>query len=230
MSLNSNQQLARDVVSAIEEWTPSEAYGHESKFQNELQEYLDRRLNANSGMTLGGNEEIVVEREHGNANGDVVVNGEIGIEMKRDLSNSQTNTLRGQIEEYQKEYTHVIVVACGIDDMDGWRKLKNDYENQAGMGMDFDSAPVKFIHKQKSNYGEGDSTNNYETSGSDNLQGGDGAEEIAKAIEDGINGYKSLTGDGPMDTGEATIALTKAVLVVGFILTIIAFVLVSFVL
>jgi hypothetical protein len=230
MSLNSNQQLSRDVVSAIEEWTPSEAYGHESKFQNELQEYLDRRLNANNGMIIGGNEEIVVEREHGNANGDVVVNGEIGIEMKRDLSNSQTNTLRGQIEEYQKEYTHVIVVACGIDDMDGWRKLKNDYENQSGVGMDFDSAPVKFIHKQKSNYGEEDSAADYETTTGDSLQEGEGVEEIAKALEDGVKGYKSLTGDGPMDTGEATVALTKGVLVVGFILAVVIFVLINFIL
>lgn len=230
MSLNSNQQLARDVVSAIEEWTPSDAYGHESKFQNELQEYLDRRLNANSGMMMGGSEEIVVEREHGNANGDVVVNGEIGIEMKRDLTNSQTNTLRGQIEEYQKEYTHVIVVACGINDMDGWRKLKNDYENQSGVGMDFDSAPVKFIYKQKLNYGEGDSAADYETTSGDSLQEGEGVEEIAKAVEDGVKGYQSLTGDGPMDTGEATVALTKGVLVVGFILAIVIFVLINFIL
>jgi len=93
MSLMGNQQLARDVVSAIEEWTPSEAYDHESKFQNELQEYLDHRLNANNNMMLDAGKEIIVEREHGNVNGDVVVNGNIGIEMKRDLTNSQTKKI-----------------------------------------------------------------------------------------------------------------------------------------
>ena len=73
MSLGGDQELARNVVSAIEDWTPSEAYGHETKFQNELQEYLDRRLNSGNSMTMGGNGDIVVEREHGNVNGDVVV-------------------------------------------------------------------------------------------------------------------------------------------------------------
>lgn len=132
MSLGDNQQLAGKVSTAVEDWTPSKAHGHESKFQNELQAYLDKRLNAGDRMMIGPSEDIVVEREHGTVNGDVVVNGDIGIEMKRNLSNSQTKKLRGQIEEYQKEYTHVIALACGIDDMDGWRKLKNDYESQMG--------------------------------------------------------------------------------------------------
>ena len=221
MSLAGNQQLAREVVSAIEEWTPSEAYGHESKFQNELQEYLDRRLNAGNNQMLGSNEEIIVEREHGNVNGDVVINGDIGIEMKRDLTNSQTKKLRGQIEEYQKEYTHVIALACGIDDMDGWRKLKNDYENQMGMDMNPDNAPVKFIHKSKSNYGTGDSTANYENTGGNNQgQSGAEAEEIIKVVENGIKGYQSLTGDGPMDSGKAVIAVAQAVLIIGFIIAI----------
>lgn len=227
MSLTGNEQLARQVVSAIEEWTPSEAFDHESKFQNELQEYLDLRLNSGENMMMGHNEEIVVEREHGTANGDVVVNGEVGIEMKRNLSNSQTNTLRGQIENYQKEYTHVIVVACGIDDMDGWRKLKNDYENQP-VGIGSDSAPVKFIHKHKSNYGGGDSVDNYSISDSSN--GADGAEELANVIEDGIVGYRSLTGDGPMKSGEAIIAVAQAVLIVGFLLVVVAIILFQFIL
>jgi len=175
---------------------------------------------------VGYNEDIVVEREHGTANGDVVVNGEIGIEMKRNLSNSQTNTLRGQIENYQKSYTHVIVVACGIDDMDGWRKLKNDYENQP-IGMGSDRSPVKFIHKHKSNYGSGNSAEKYSIS--DNSNGADGAEELANVIEDGLEGYRSLTGDGSMKSGEATIAVAQAVFIIGFLLVILAIILFQFI-
>jgi len=224
-----NQQLAREVVAAIEEWTPSEAYDHESKFQNELQEYLDLRLNANGNVTPGVNKEIIVEREHGNVNGDVVVNGDIGIEMKRDLTNSQTKKLRGQIEEYQKEYTHVIALACGIDDMDGWRKLKNDYENRVGMDMNPDNAPVKFIHKSKSNYGTGDSAANYkDVGGSNQNQSGAELEEIANVVEDGIKGYQSLTGDGPMDSGEAAVAVIQAVVIIGILLAILIFVFLNF--
>ncbi|MFC7325043.1 hypothetical protein ACFQMF_10685 [Halorubrum rutilum] len=227
MFLGNNQQLASKVSSAIEDWTPSEAYGHESKFQNELQEYLDQRLNSGNDMMLGPTEEIVVEREHGNVNGDVVVNGDIGIEMKRDLSNSQTKKLRGQIEEYQKEYTHVIALACGIDDMDGWRKLKNDYENQMGMGMDPDAAPVKFIHKKKTNYGEGASADQYNRADGSGPTG-DGFEELASVVEDGVRGYQSLTGDGTMESGKATAAVAKAVFVVGFVLVLLVYVFITF--
>ena len=219
MPIGGNQELARNVVSHIEEWTPEEEYGHESKFQNELQEYLDHHLNANNNMMMGAGGDIVVEREHGNVNGDVAVNGDVGIEIKRDLTNSQTKKFRGQIEEYQKEYTHVIALACGIEDMDGWRKLRNDYENQSGMGMTPDEAPVKFIHKPKTNYGSEDSSKDYATSTSA-TQSEAGTEELAKAIEDGIKGYQSLTGDGPMDSGEAVTSVIKAVLVIGFLLVI----------
>lgn len=229
MSMGGNQQLAREVASAIEQWTPSNAHDHESKFQNELQEYLDRRLNSGGDMMIGPNEDMVVEREHGNVNGDVVVNGTVGIEMKRDLSNSQTKKLRGQIEEYQKEYTHVIALVCGIDDMDGWRKLKNDYENRMGMDMNPDNAPVKFIHKRKSNYGTGDSADNYDHSGGSNGQGAE-LEEVANVIQNGVKGYQSLTGNGPMDEGEAMVAVAQAVLIGGFLLVIIGIVLFNVVL
>lgn len=222
MSLGDNQQLAGKVSTAVEDWTPSKAHGHESKFQNELQAYLDKRLNAGDRMMIGPSEDIVVEREHGTVNGDVVVNGDIGIEMKRNLSNSQTKKLRGQIEEYQKEYTHVIALACGIDDMDGWRKLKNDYESQMGIDMRPDTAPVKFIHKKKSNYGTGQSVDEYgyDSSGG---QSGEDVEEVIKLVEDGVRGYQSLTGDGSMESGDAVVAVTKAVIVVGLILAFAAY-------
>lgn len=228
MSLGSNQQLARTVATAIEEWTPSEAHDHESKFQNELQEYLDKRLNANNGVMIGGHEDIVVEREHGNVNGDVVINGEIGIELKRNLTNSQTNTLRGQIENYRKEYTHVIVLACGIEDMDGWRKLKNDYENQTG--IELDKAPVKFIHKSKGNYGQGSSADDYTDPGRNRPQDGEGIEEVAETIEQGIEGYKSLTGDGSMNTGKAITSVIQLAVIVGVFIIAVVFVLFNIVL
>lgn len=178
-------------------------------------------------MMLGSTGEIVVEREHGNVNGDVVVNGDIGIEMKRNLSNSQTKKLRGQIEEYQKEYTHVIALACGVDDMDGWRKLKNDYQNQMGMGMDPDAAPVKFIQKKKSDYGEGVSADQYDRA--DGGQAGDGVEELASVLEDGVRGYQSLTGDGNMESSKAIASVAKAVFVVGFLLVLLVYMFVTFV-
>jgi hypothetical protein len=227
MSLGSNQQLASKVVSAVEQWSPSEAYDHESKFQNELQEYLDQQLNEGQSMMFAGDRDVVVEREHGNVNGDVVINGAIGIELKRNLNNSQTKKLRGQIEEYRKEYTHVIALACGIDDMDGWRKLKNDYENSANVGIDPNSAPVKFIYKSKSNYGEkmADNSPSSESGvGGSVGSGSDEIEEVAKTIQRGINGYNSLTGDGSMDSTEAALAVIQTAVVIGVILVSLLFV------
>jgi hypothetical protein len=228
MSLDNNHQLARKVSSAVEEWIPSKAHGHESKFQNELQDYLDKRLNAEDSMTLGPSEDIVVEREHGSVNGDVVVNGSIGIEMKRNLDNGQTNTLRGQIENYQEEYTHVIVVACGIDDTDGWRKLKNKYEKQTGIDMGHDTAPVKFIHKRESNYGRGESADKY-VGENGSGQAGDEIEQLASVLEDGVRGYQSLTGDGSMESTQAVAAVTKALVVVGIILVVAIYIFITFI-
>lgn len=200
-----NEQLAQDVKRAVEEWTPQEDYGHESKFQNDLQDYLDRRLNSSSGF--GMQEEIVVEREHGTARGDVVVNGSVGIEMKRDLTNGQINTLRGQLEEYQSEYDYVLSVACGIEDRDGWRKLKNEYQHDS---FDFDpsSAPVRFIHKPKSEYGSGKTASDYAGAEAGSLDNAYDA-DLEQAVREGVEGYRSLTGDGDMNTGDAIVAVAQ---------------------
>ena len=82
-----------------------------------------------------GNEQIPVKREYGKVNADVAVGEDIGIELKRDLTNSNKHRLSGQITDYQKEFPYVIVVACGISDMDGWRELQNDYGGMGGIGM-----------------------------------------------------------------------------------------------
>jgi len=95
-----------------------------------------------------------------------------------------------------------------------------------GMGMNPDDAPVKFIHKPKVNYGTGESAENYDSSVSSG-QSDAGLEEIADVVEDGVEGYRSLTADGSMDSGEATAAVTKAVLVIGFLLIMIGIVLVN---
>lgn len=149
------QNLFSRIVKLVRKWNPNKAYDHESKFQKELQNYLDKSLNENSsgGMTFFGNqrEEHVVDREHGSSRADIAVDEKIGIEMKRDLSNSQRKKLMGQIEDYLDHYNYVIVCACGIEDMSGWRKVKKRY-SQGGFGIDPQS--VVFIHKREENFGK----------------------------------------------------------------------------
>jgi len=148
------QQTFEDVLEGIISWIPQKAYGHESKFQNELQNHLDWYLNdRRSGFNLGMQQgDYVVSRERGKSRADVAVNDVVGIEMKRNLSNSQTKKLRGQIEEYLENYPYVIVCACGIDDMDGWRELKNKYAGNQGLGIE--QQVVEFVHKRKEDYGK----------------------------------------------------------------------------
>lgn len=146
-------QKFQEVVDLVRDWIPSKAHGHERKFQKELQDFLDERLNASNGdgLGMGRQGDDVVSREHGKSKADIAVNDAIGIEMKRDLSNSQTKTLRGQIESYLDNYNFVIVCACGIKDKDGWRELKNKYEGvQGGLGG---QQEVVFVWKKKKNYG-----------------------------------------------------------------------------
>ena len=42
--------LCQDVLRMVEDWIPQRSYRSEPKFQNDLQEYLDERLNEPVGM------------------------------------------------------------------------------------------------------------------------------------------------------------------------------------
>jgi hypothetical protein len=143
-----NNQLARDVLALVESWVPSQVYGHEREFQKELQSYLDRELNQQRRGS-----ELPISREHGRSYCDVVVDDTIGIELKRNLSNSQTKKLDGQIKAHRKEYSHVIVCVCGIDDMDGWRRVKDEYATAGLDPMDMGGGPVEFVHKRRDAFG-----------------------------------------------------------------------------
>lgn len=141
----------RDVVQAINRWTPAKAYDHERKFQSELQDYLDETLNNGGGVFGGSGGGVEVSTERGRSNADLAIDDRIGVELKRNLSNSQTDRLRGQIEKQRDEYEALIVVACGIDDMNGWRRV----QNQVGSDLAGLDSPVHFIHKPRDEYGTG---------------------------------------------------------------------------
>lgn len=148
--------LCQDVLGMTEDWIPKRSYRSETKFQNDLQAYLDEQLNEPTGMELGmgmsPQEQLPVKREHGSVNADVAVGNEVGIELKRDFTNRNKHRLSGQITDYRKEFPCVIVVACGISDMDGWRELQNEYAGVDGFGSN--TSEVHFVHKRKENFGK----------------------------------------------------------------------------
>lgn len=212
------QATADKVESLLNEWVPSDVHDHEQEYQKELQQYLDERLNEARGP-LESSEEYVVSTERGRSNGDVVVNDVVGIELKRDLSNSMTDRLVGQIQKYSDEYDYVFVVACGIEDMDGWRRLKNEYEQRGLDPMEMDKAPVVFIHKKESTFGAasgGSSQGAMFGGGGGGASTGGGDVDIDAVVADGIRGIRELRADEEteMSKGEAMVAVLQLAFVV----------------
>jgi len=150
-------QTYQKVVELAEAWRPAKDYGHESKFQNDLSDFLDEQLNEQNtggmdGIMGGRDGGYVVSRERGNSRGDVVIDDVVGIEMKRHFDNGKKKKLRGQLEDYADNYPYVIALTCGIDDMDGWRELENKFSGGRGMGMD--QTEFTFIVKKRENFGD----------------------------------------------------------------------------
>lgn len=148
------QISAREVVQAIEQWIPNQEHSHEREFQSELQEHLDDALNSGGSMDglLGGGSGggIEVSTERGRTNADIAIDDRICVEMKRNFDNGKVDRAKGQIEKQREEYEAVIVVACGVDDMDGWRRLQNKLKQGGAVGL---QSPVEFIHKPRDEYG-----------------------------------------------------------------------------
>lgn len=149
--------ICHDVVGYIEEWVPND-HDRESGFQDELQAYLQDRLNE-SGSTevhvgLGGSPggQYPIRQEYGKCRADVAVGDEVGIELKRDLSNNRVYELKGQIDEYRKEFPCVIAVACGLSDVGRWQELQNEYGGIETVGMN--QSEVHFVRKQAEHFGK----------------------------------------------------------------------------
>lgn len=151
--------VCNEVVEYIEEWVPGD-HDSESGFQDELQEYLDARLNESSstdahvGLGGGSSEQYPIRVEHGKSRADVAVGDEVGIELKYNLDNNRVYELKGQIDTYKKEYPCVIAVACGLSDKGRWRELQNEYDGVGTVGMQMNESEVHFVHKKAEHFGK----------------------------------------------------------------------------
>lgn len=156
--------IGPDVLGLVEQWIPGEVYGHEKEYQAELKEFLDEQLNSGGGGPMesltGPSGGYPVSSEHGTSYGDVVVDGTVGIELKRNFSNDQKKKLRGQLEDYAENYSFVIACACGVDDTEGWRELENRYAGSSGFGPD--TTEFAFVVKERDRMGTEPQRNNSE--------------------------------------------------------------------
>jgi len=132
--------LARTVEEIILDWRPDSSNDREHDYQVDLEQFLRDELNR------GNVEPIVIDRNCGPINADIVVDEWIGIELKNDLSKRQSKELGDEIEEYTAHYDHVFVVACGVDDTAGWDRHIRDYETDGGT-FGLGGIPVAFIEK-----------------------------------------------------------------------------------
>ena len=112
-------------------------------------------------LDTGGN--FVVDRTDGDLECHIVVSNSIGIAVFQDLTARRIKRLHQQIQAYLKAYTHVIIIACGSTDDAAWENLRDSYEGQQGMNNDPGSTPVMFLRRFETNYGKGDSADNYES-------------------------------------------------------------------
>ena len=109
--------LGQETLELVERWRPERAYRHEARFRDDLHEHLTEYFNQKRRP-------IHVAKERGKSRGDIVVDDRVGIELKNRFSNDQERELIRQLKEYQEEYDFVIALACGIDDHDGWNRVK----------------------------------------------------------------------------------------------------------
>lgn len=142
-------QLGPRVYQLVDAWVPEKAYRSESKFQADLQNFLEAEFNSGGGGLFGSNRTYAIRRERGNARADITVDDEVGIELKRDVTNSGLRRLRDQIHDYAREYPYVIICACGLKQTGKWNEFRQEYEGQQG-GLGFQQGPViRFVEKHK---------------------------------------------------------------------------------
>ncbi|MBX0323025.1 hypothetical protein EGH21_08300 [Halomicroarcula sp. F13] len=51
--IGNGNQTYQTVIELVEAWRPAKNYGHESKFQNDLSDFLDEELNKQNDSGMG---------------------------------------------------------------------------------------------------------------------------------------------------------------------------------
>jgi len=143
--------LGDQVYRLVEAWIPQRAYRTEGKFRDDLMQFLDTELNDNGGGLIAPQRQtFAVRKERGRARADITVDDEVGIELKRDVTNSGLRRLRDQIHDYRDDYPYVVICACGLKQTGKWNELKQEYEGSQGMGLGFGpSSTIRFVEKVK---------------------------------------------------------------------------------
>lgn len=133
-----------DIVGLVDRWRPEKWYRSEKKFENDLADYL--RQNTGQQTTV---------RTQGRSNIDILVNDQIGVELKRKLTPSKVDRLMGQLGRY--EFSTVIVPVCGASE-NAWEDLVQRTQQETGMGFGQQQEIIP-IRKEKNDPTNGGSGN-----------------------------------------------------------------------
>lgn len=144
-------QLGPQVLDLVEAWVPEKAYRKETRFRDDLMDFLDDRLNSGGGGMFGRGRVYSLRKERGASRADIAIDDQVGIELKREVKNSKLRRLRDQIRDYEREYGYVIICACGLQETGKWNELRQEFEGQAtGLEMGgSQSATIQFVEKHK---------------------------------------------------------------------------------
>lgn len=146
------------VMRAVREWLPKKRYPKEIGYRDDLYEFLRNKIEHREEGNIFGlstSAKYFVQKESGRYLADIaVINSEkIGIELKYNFERkSQRNRLVGQVKEYFREYSYVVIVLCGYVDTQQFDALQRDlkeYVESSGFSFGESQKIVKIVSKSK---------------------------------------------------------------------------------
>jgi len=151
------ESISDVILQAVKKWVPKKQYSKHNGYRDDLYEFLRKKLKHREEENifgLGSSEKYIARKEAGSARADIaVVNSEkIGIELKFNFrTKGQRNRLSGQIKDYFREYSYVIIVLCGYVDTQQLDALRYDFkEFEEPTGFSYGQQQVvKIISKSK---------------------------------------------------------------------------------
>ena len=133
-----------EVLRIVERWDPKKLTS-EAKYRDDLLKLLRTELNKKD--PFGMSEKHSIRKESGRHLADIGINNEVGIELKYNLnSKSKVDRLFGQIDDYLKGYSSMVIVLCGKTNEEQLDYLEEKVRNMPSNDL-FSSNEVKIIVK-----------------------------------------------------------------------------------
>lgn len=137
--MDADQKLFRDTVENIKAWIPPDKDGEEAS--ESLYSFLSERTNIGKDGFLSEKKQIEVARDSG-----LILIGE----------RTKVKMIKGFDSESRKEASelldstegYIVVVACGVSDVESWRMLEKDYGGTRGLDLQVD-----FVWKEEQFFG-----------------------------------------------------------------------------